>query len=102
MEYSNWFMDFGLRMTQGYRLDHSKTLLKHFFDSLDSWTHSCPLSLATQTLKTNSSFPFWGLGFVLGLGLGLVNIISVLNASSKEVSGLRLWINRLRKPTFVI
>ena len=30
----------------------TKTLLKHFFDSLDSWTHSCPLSLATQTLKT--------------------------------------------------
>ena len=22
----------------------TKTLLKHFFDSLDSWTHSCPLS----------------------------------------------------------
>ena len=66
-------MDFGLRMTQGYQLDHSKTLLKHFFDS---WTLGLiyVLSLATQTLKTfffNVLLELGGLPHVLPLAVHL-------------------------------
>ena len=47
-------MDFGLRMTQGYQLDHSlsQRLFKNI--SLTHWTLGLIqiLSLATQTLKT--------------------------------------------------
>ena len=49
----NWFMDFGLRMTQGYQLDHSlsQRLFKNIF--LTHWTIGLihVLSLAFQTLK---------------------------------------------------
>ena len=51
MEYFNWFMDFGLRMTQGYQLEHSlsQKLFKNI--SLTHWTLGLihVLSLATQT-----------------------------------------------------
>ena len=54
MEYFNWFMDFGLRMTQGYQLDHSlsQRLFKNIF--LTHWNLGLihVLSLAFQTFKT--------------------------------------------------
>ena len=54
MEYFKWFMDFGLRMTQGYQLDYSisQRIFKNI--SLTHWTLGLihVLSLATQTLKT--------------------------------------------------
>ena len=76
MEYSNWFMDFGLRMTQGYRLDHSlsQRLFKNI--SLTHWTLGLihVLSLATQTLKTfiyNVLLELGGLPHVLPLAVHL-------------------------------
>ena len=54
LDYFNWFMDFGLRMTQGYQLENSlsQRLFKNIF--LTHWTLELNhvLSLATQTLKT--------------------------------------------------
>ena len=69
-------MDFGLRMTQGYQLDHSlsQRLFKKNF--LTHWTLGLihVLSLATQTLKTffyNVLVELGGLPHVLTLAVHL-------------------------------
>ena len=67
MEYFKWFMDFGLRMTQGYQLDYSlsQRIFKNI--SLTHWTLGLihVLSLATQTLKTF----FYNVLLELGVGV---------------------------------
>ena len=74
LDYFNWFMDFGLRMTQGYQLDHSlsQRLFQNFH--LTHWTLGLinVIFLAFQTHNTffyNVLLELGGLPHVLPLAV---------------------------------